>query len=1097
MAVLLMGQTQAQQSVSGKVTDSEGESIPGVTVLEKGTTNGTVTSADGNYSLQVQSSDAVLSFTFVGMQKKEISVNGQSTISVQMGSDEIGLDEVVVTALGIKREKKSLGYSASKVAGTEVALSSTPNVGNALSGKAPGVFITNPSSLEGGSTRITIRGNTNLVSGNNENFTHNQPLIIVDGMPFTNEMDATRTDYNRDFGSALNQIEAMDIESMDILKGTAASALYGSRGANGVILITTKKGEGASGMKVEYTYNHKVTTPYRYQEFQNEYGYGGPGGSNGILWKKPVLGDTHPNIWGDAYGIVPAINPDGGNYSSHSYDMFSWYGTNSSWGPKFDNSMVTWWDGEQRPWSAQPDNMKTFYQNGSTKTHNLSLSNSGSFGNFRTSITRKDNDAIIGNSGFNTTNVYIGANINVSKKLKADVFTTYNRKEHDNPPMLGQTNDSFTNLFYNLPRSYKALEWENYKNEDGSKNPQSGWGYWLANDNGWKFNENEFMQYLTQMRSYVKLTFNPTDWFTLSGSAGLDFTSDEREDKQGFTDGVGLVGGKYSHSLERTYAPNFDFLGTLHKDNIIEGINGAISFGGQSWGINKYLIKGSNNKTAKSPYIYSFENFEDPPAINDAIPKEEKYEKKINSLYGFIDLSYKDFLFLQVTARNDWSSTLPIKDNDYFYPGASLSFVPSEIINMGSAISYAKIRLAYAETGSDAGPYGVIPVFEPSSFGSKPTISLPNELPNVDLQSQRSEEIEIGTNIGLFNNRLNIDVTYYNKHAFNQIMRAPLPWSSGASGIVFNTGELELKGFEFDINATLISNKDLKWNIGVVGSASSNKLLSLTEGVDVYPIAGLWGTFGTQMKATVGENFGAIYGWGIEKDPDGRPILNTFKDIDGNVTATLYKKTEEQVIVGNATPKLIGGINSSLRWKDFSLFTLVDCKIGGDVYSPQYGSALIGGLSPATLKERNGGGLPYTYPSGETDNIGVIMDGVVLVEGTTDQYVENTHVVHAYYKYAGNGWNPNPQPDAIFENSWVKLRELSLSYRLPSSVMNKLSFLQNVDVSVIGRDLFYIYDTMPDKINPEGLNGVGDAAYVIAGALPGTRSFALNLKVTF
>ena len=249
------------------------------------------------------------------------------------------------------------------------------------------------------------------------------------------------------------------------------------------------------------------------------------------------------------------------------------------------------------------------------------------------------------------------------------------------------------------------------------------------------------------------------------------------------------------------------------------------------------------------------------------------------------------------------------------------------------------------------------------------------------------------------------------------------------------------------------------------------------------------------MRATVGQNFGAIYGWGIQKDPNGRPILNAFNDADGNVSATLYKPTVDQEIVGNATPKMIGGINSTLRWKDFTLFVLADFKFGGDVYCPQYGSALIGGLSPATLAERNGGGLPYTYPNGDTENIGVILDGVIEVkdgDGNVTGYEENTNVVHAYYKYAGNGWNPNPQPDAVFENSWVKMREISLTYRLPSSVMERINFLQNVDIGLIGRDLFYIYDTMPDNINPEGLNGVGDAAYVIAGALPGMRSLPLT-----
>ncbi len=1076
------------QTVSGTITDENGDALIGASVVEIGTENATITDTNGSYVLTLTTDNPSISYSYTGYQTEKVAVDGLSTINVVLSAGAM-LDEIVVTGLGIEREKSSLGYTTTQIKGEDFAVSMAPNLANALSGKAPGVFITNPNSVEGGSTRITIRGNTSLSGGNS-------PLIVVDGIPFDNSSEAVQTTANRDFGSALNQIEALDIEQMDILKGTAATALYGSRGANGVILITTKKGEGVPGMKVAYTFNTKISDPHRFQEFQNEYGFGGPAWA---LWQKPVLGDKHPDIWGQNHTAVPVVNSQGNNLMTWDYSLFSWFGTNSSWGPRFNNKMITWWDGEQRPWSAQPDNMELFYKTGQTTTHNLSLSNSGSFGNYRASITRKNNDGIIDidKNGFKTTNILVGGNLKFAEKLRADIFANFNRKEYENPPLLGQSNDAFTNIFYNLPRSYKALEWKDYKNPDGSRKNFNGWGYWINKNIGWDFHENNYQQLRNQMRSSIKLNYDPLDWFSISGSAGIDFANDERETKNGFTDGVGLVGGRYEHGLERHYAPNLDFLARVFKDNLIEKVNGSFSFGGQSWQSSSYSIRGNNSRTAKSPYIYAFNNYDDAPSVSDALPKEEKFEKKINSLFGILDLSYSDYLFLQVTGRNDWSSTLPSSNNDYFYPGASLSFIPSRVFDLGNAISYAKLRLAYAETGSDTDPYEVNPTFQPGSFGGRPTVSIKDDLPNLDLRSQRSREVEIGTQLSFFNNKLNLDFTGYNKRSFNQILSAPLPWSSGAKSIKFNTGELELKGFEFDVNMQVLESSDLDWRVGVVGSKFSNKLLALTEGVNQYHIGDLWGSFGTAMRATVGQNFGAIYGWGIKKAPNGRPILNVFKDKDGNVTGTLYAKSDELEIVGNATPDLMGGLNSLLSWKNFSLFTLVDFKIGGDVYSPQYGSALIGGLSPATLKERNGGGLPYTYPNGDTENIGVIMDGVVLVDGTTDQYVENTHVVHAYYKYAGNGWNPNPQPDAVFENSWGKLRELSLTYQVPDNAIKGLRYIRGANLGLTGRDLFYIFDTMPDKINPEGLNGVGDAAYVIAGALPGIRSVAFNLNVTF
>ena len=1068
----------SQITINGQVIDtSNGEPLIGVSIFIKNIQGvGTITDIDGNYELEVPDRNAILIFSFLGYDDQEVQVGENTRLDVSLSESSQQLDEIVVTALGIKRQKRELGYSTESFDGEELVLSNAPNVVNALSGKSAGVQVTSGNGVDGGTTRFVIRGNNNIDA-------NNQPLIVVDGVPLENDPGLTDIGRGVDWGSAINNINPNDIQDINILKGPTASALYGSRGANGVVLITTKRGKKQKGIGINYNVNHKFIQPFYYRDVQNIFGAGGP------------IGELEPTLPMNDEGVFiypRETHANDGPMGRNTTESFGFYSTGVSWGPRMEGQQVLWWDGEMRPYSPQPDNLKQYFSNGHTTTHNLSFSGGGKMGTMRVSLTRSDHEAIIPNSNFDQTTVNLGSRLDISPKVKADISINYINYNRLNSPTLGDDNNkSFgKGILYSWPRSYKGLEEEINFLPDGTRNNLRGiYPFSFSPPDLWwnTYNQNTELS-RNKLIGAMALTYNITTWLNITGRLGMDFTLNQFETRNKPYDNVGILGGFYSNELGRDLVRNNEFLITAFKDDFLHSkINAKISFGGTHWSRNQYGLKGERHRDAQwvNPWLYAFNNFGD----DDVSPSlsEYRFEKKINSLYGFLNLSYGDFIFLELTWRNDWTSALQTGSNSYFYPSASLSFIPTEAFDLKlDWLSFWKIRGAYALTATDTKPYQVDFVYSTGNFGGNQTASLPNTIPPLALKPQQANSYEIGTTIGLFDEKINLDLTYYSINSFDQILNSPLPSSSGASEIRINTGKLENKGIEAVLNITLLKNRHFFWQTGINLSRNRNYVVSLGEGAKLLELANIWGLNGPAIAVREGEEYGTIVGYDyVYHEGTGQPILSE----DGS----LYKISESRVPIGNASPKFTGGWTMRIGYKGLTLSTLVDTKWGGDMYAGSYIIGLQTGQSPETLHERMGGGLPFTDPEGNVRNVGVILPGVY------ENGVTNDRVVHYYFKYIGNtgGWGRFISTPGIIENTWVKLREVALSYQVPANINKKLKVFQDLTLSFTGRDLFYLYSSLPDRINPEGSNGAGNAQGLEWASYPGARSFTIGLNASF
>jgi iron complex outermembrane recepter protein len=1065
----------AQTKISGIISDAQsGESLIGVIVyLKDNTSHGVVSDIDGRYEIDVPDTETVLVFSFLGYKTQEIPVGENSTLDVTLSVNAQQLDAVVVTALGINRQKRELGYSTESFDGEDIVLSNAPNIVNALSGKSAGVQVSTTNGVDGGTTRFTIRGNNNIGQDN-------QPLIVVDGVPLENAPGLTDIGRGVDWGSAINNINSNDIETINILKGPTASALYGSRGANGVVLITTKRGRKSKGIGVSYNINHKIIQPYYYRDVQNIFGAGGP-----ISLSEPTLPTNAEGVF-----IYPReTHANNGPYGKATTELFGYYSTGVSWGPKMEGQSVLWWDGEMRNFDPQPDNLKLFFSNGNTTTHNLSFSGGGEFGTMRVSLSRTDHEAIIPNSNYDQTTVNLGSRLDISSKVHADISFNYINYNRLNSPTLGDNNESSfgKGILYSWPRSYKGLEKEINILPDGTRNDYGGQYpfdfspphlWWNTYNNNTELSRNKLIGALA-------LTYDITPWLNITGRMGTDFTLNQFETRNKPIDNLGILNGYYSNELGKDVVLNNEFLVSAFKDKFLNSkLNARISIGGTQWSRDRYGFKGSSGEWV-NPWLFAFNNFEN--ILNGPTISEFRYKKKINSIYGFLNLSYDEFLFLELTGRNDWSSSLPINSNSYFYPSASLSFIPTEAFDIQlDWLNFWKIRGAYAQTATDTDPYEVSFVYSTGNFGGNQTASLPSTIPPIALKNQGANSYEIGTTFGLFGDKVNFDFTYYYIKSFDQIIESPLPYSSGANQIRINTGLLENKGIEAILDITLFKNRNLFWQTGFNFSRNRNYVVSLGDGAKLLEQASIWGLNGPAIAVREGEEYGTIIGYDyVYHEETGQPILNE----DG----AIYQISDSRVPIGNASPDFIGGWTMRLGWKGLTLSTLVDTKWGGDIYAGSYIIGLQTGQSPETLPERLGEGLPFTDPDGNVRNVGVVLPGV-YEDGTV-----NEEVVHYYFKYVGNtgGWGRFISKPGIKENTWVKLREVALSYKLSDKLSRKTRVFQELTLSLTGRDLFYIYTSLPDGINPEGANGAGNAQGLEWAAYPGTRSFTFGLNASF
>jgi iron complex outermembrane recepter protein len=1085
-----------EKTITGKVESRAGnEPLPGVTVQIKGTLKGTVTDIDGKYSLSGVTNQNVLIYSFIGFETQEIPVDDRTVINVELADAVSQLEEFVVTALGVTRQKREIGYSTEKIDSEVITRSRAPNVLNTISGRAAGVQISQSDGVEGGTTRIVIRGNNNIGSDN-------QPLIVVDNMPLENIPGLTDIGRGVDWGSAINDLNAFDIESMTLLKGGAASALYGSRGANGVVLITTKRGTKRQGIGITYNVDYKITTPYRYRDVQNTFGHGGPISLTPPTF--PMSGDTllYPGIYGNENLV---INQDGETSSTSA--EFGYYGSAVSWGPKMEGQQVKWWDGKMRSYSPQPDNLKLPFNEGYTTTHNISATGGGDKGTLRVSITRQDNKPVIENSEFNRTTVNLGANLKVSDKLRVDLALSFMNFQRLNSPMLGEDPNSFSKgLLYSWPRSYQGIDKEKYANPDGSQNPQEGYPFYYVNpDLWWDYYNNNTTLDREKYTGVLSLIYDITPWLSAMGRVGRDFTLEQFETRHKPIDVIGIQDGYYSNGLSRNIGDNYEFTLTAQKEKILNTLlDVRFTAGANRYNRDYYFVSGHSGMWYY-PNMYTFFNYTENSYITDEnnnvivdqlgnsaesmVPDEGIIRKRNNSIYSFLNLSYDNYLFLELTGRNDWSSTLPPGQNAYFYPSASLSFVLTEAFQLSERIpwlTFMKIRGGAAQTATDAEPYLRTFYYQTGRFGGQQTSNFPESIPPFLLKPQRVNAWEAGANFDFFEGRIDFDFTYYYLYSFDQIIpNLPVPASSGAANIMTNEGILTNKGFEIILNAVPVKTKNLLFRTGINIGRNTNKVVSLGGDADSYELADIWGLNGPAMILREGDDYGTISGYDYIYDDNGNHVVND--------AGTKYLITDTRVPIGNASPDFIAGWTSSVQYKGIRLSALIDTKWGGDIYSGSYVIGLQTGQSPETLIEREGGGLPYTDPDGTTSNTGIVLEGV-HEDGTP-----NTTVVHYYYKYLPNagGWGKFISTPGIVENTWVKMREISLSYKIPARWTGQTKIFQSLTLSVTGRDLFYFYTTLPDNINPEGIMGSGNAQGFEWASFPGTRSFIFGLSASF
>ncbi len=1063
----------SQVEIKGIVIDGDtNEPLIGVSILNLNSNKGTVTEIDGSFVISGKQGQE-LEFNYLGYRSLKRTIETLENLSIQLFPNGVELDQVVITGPGIKRQKRGLGYSTESFKGENIALSNAPNVVNALSGRAAGVNITNANGIDGGTSRIVIRGNNNI-TGNN------QPLIIVDGVPIENPPGLTRIGRGTDWGSAINNINPEDIASVDILKGPTASAKYGMRGANGVVVITTHKGQSRKGLGIEYTVTHKHIQPFRYREVQNIFGAGGPVSLLEPTFQTNAAGElVYPN----------AVHTSNGPFGRPTTEQFGFYSTGVSWGPRMEGQTVRWWDGELREYTPQPDNLKQFFQNGSTTTHNINFSRAGDFGTIRTSLSYQDHSAVVPNSDFNQTTVNLGGQLNISNKVSSTISISYINFNRKNSPSLGDDNNaSFgKGILYSWPRSYKGLEEELNFNEDGTRHNYGGnYPFTFTPNHLWwnTYNQNT---YLTRNKiiGSIGLNFQILSWLSAEVKVGTDLNFNEFEQRFNPFDQTGIVGGFYSNEIDRNTIVNNEFLITAQKENIFrDDLNASFSFGGTSWKRDQYGINAFTREW-QNPWLFAFNNFSSSNIDQIPLPNEIRYNKRINSLYGFLNLDYKKTVFLELAGRNDWSSSLPINSNSYFYPSASLSYVLSETIDLPDWISFLKVRGSYAKAATDTDPFLLDFVYNTGTFGGQQTASLPSVKPPSELRPQEANSYEFGLNIGAFDDKVSIDLTYYYISSFNQILDSPTPTSSGASQIRINNGTLENYGYELSLNAYVHYWSEGYINTGLNLAHNRNFVKSLGDGAEFLEIGEIWGDFGPKIMIREGEQYGTIYGFDHIYHENGQPIVTD--------EGTHYQITDTHVPIGNASPFLTGGWTLEAKYKNFRFQSLVDGKIGGDIYAGSHVIGLQTGQSPQTLDERMGNGLPYTDPEGNERNVGVILPGV-KADGTT-----NNEVVHYYYKYLPNagGWGKILTTPGIMDNSWVKMREMSLSYDFNPASLSRLKVFQDLKISLVGRDLFYFYSSIPDRINPEGGSGSGNAQGLEWASFPSMRSVSIRLNAKF
>lgn len=1041
-------------TITGRVTDVvTGEPLPFVTVTVKNTTIGQVTDIKGAYSLTVPEDAEALIFSFVGYLNVEEAIGGRTVINVTMRENVTALNEVVVTALGVERQQKALGYAVQEVQGKELTQARETNMVNSLAGRVAGVQVVGGSSGVGSTSLITIRGESSLIPG------QNSPLFVIDGIPISNRTTSNRTEGNleTDYGNGAQDINPDDIASISVLKGPNATALYGSRGANGVILITTKSGQDSDGFRVDVNQNITFERPLRIPRYQNQYGQGAGGEFAFGDGFGAGINDNIDESWGPRFAGQPIVQHNSPTSSGFRAGDFALRPRDEE-GNFADEATPL-------PWTANPDNIEDFFQTGYTSSTNVALSGSNENGNFRTAYTRLSSEGILPNTDYNRDNFALSGAYKIGEKVKVTASLNYVNSDSENRPnnsygtenimylwvWFGRQIDMGTLRDYWQP-GLEGIQQFNY-NYNWHDNP-----YFTMHENTNGFNKDRIF-------GNLRVDFQLTDELSLMIRSGLDLFNELRVGKRAFST-QRFPRGQYREDDIYFREQNTDFLLAYNKE-----LNGVFQLGASIGGNlrqdeNRYKRVSANALSV--PGIFNFGNAAEPLSKN-----QFNDEREVQSLYGFFNLSYKNILFLDITGRNDWSSTLPSDNNSYFYPSVGLSAIISDMIELPQLFSFAKLRAGWAIVGNDTDPYSLVNTFpfeEP--FDDVARVSASEVLKNANLKPEESNSFEIGADIRLFKGRLALDATYYQANTKNQILTLPVSYTSGYESRIINAGEIENKGVELVLNGQLLtSQKGLNWTSTVNFTRNRGTVKELIDDLDVYTISDNY----IEVQARVGGRVGDVYGTGFETVEDGNSSFfgQVIHDENGFAVRDPTLKN-----LGNYNPDFMMGFQNTFTYKDISLGVLFDWRHGGVVNSR---TVLIGGTS---------GMMDFTAEGREE---GIISEGVIRNADGTYRPNDVRLSGRDYYWWRYNRGN---EEVGMFDASFLKLREVKLSYNLPQLLLQGTP-IRTVTLSVVGRNLA-LWTENP-HFDPETISFNGGT--IVPGvedmATPSARSIGFNLNATF
>ncbi|MDD5149208.1 MAG: SusC/RagA family TonB-linked outer membrane protein [Flavobacterium sp.] len=1086
---------QAQTTVKGVVTDAKsGMPIPGVNIFVKGTTSGVSSDLDGQYSINVPSRSTILVFSFLGSTTKEVAVGDKTTLNVSLSEDSQQLGEVVVTSLGIKRQQKSLGYSTSTIKSGDIVKTAPTNFASALYGKATGVQI---ASTAGGATsavNITIRG-VNSITGKS------QPLIIMDGVPIR-DGEVKNNDYWNDQrlrGNGLIDINPEDIESISILKGASAAALYGSEAVNGVVLVTTKKGKG-SGMSVDVSMTTSIDEVAYLPRYQNVRGAGAPlnvsdGGQdeNGFIHY-----DTNGDGVDDMRGLL--------QYSIN-------------FGPKFDGQPIMSWDGVVRPYSAQKDNYKNLFQTAHNTSEHISIANVTEKSNTRFAFTHQDNEGQSLGSDSKKNVINLNTSFSTAKNITTDVTINYINQTVNNRPY---SIDRMINNFSGMMGRFDNGDWylNNYKTSLGYRYV-TGTGQSLTPDenivyNGmrgdimdyvWRVKENNYKESSDRVIGVVTSTWDVAKGLKLRGRVSTDFTARTAEFRN-TTEKPLAFGNSGGFGVEK-YNANIlygDLLLTYTRP-ITEDLNFTVMGG---YNGSKETSSQSNISTNNG---LSAENWFDINAsVDKANASNSNWAVTKDAFLGTVNFDYKNYLFLEGTIRRDRTSTMNPNQNSFTYPSVNSSFVFSDAFELPAFINYGKFRSSWGIVGNYPEIYAANIAYTQQSLGSQgasqpvyttlPTDSFGND----GIKPEKKHEYEFGIETKMFNSRLGFDISYYNAKVVDQILPLTLPISTGASSILTNVGTLRNTGIEIGINATPIKTTDFEWNTTLNISRNRNKIEKLANGLSEIIHQDYDGNAAV-LKSVVGGAMGDLYAHPVATDANGNKIV----DPNG-----MYKVDADKMEkFGNVMPKFIGGFLNTFTYKNVSLNVNVDYRYGGVVMPTGINWMTSRGLTEESLNnmDTEHGGLTYynngdhnvqlatgatAGPGGEkVYHDGMLLPGVQVDGAPNDHVVSQADYYWTVYNWGGPQYSPNTRYELyIKENSYVKLRELSLDYSFPKSILKKIGFTK-FNLSVFGRNLFYVYRTIKDMDAEQTTAGSRWFQNVNnTGTNPSSRTYGLMLRAS-